>query len=113
MFSRKFILTGFALGVVAVLLLRCAPAFADPAPLLSITRASLAAGADYAGYAQNGQQPLPDFKKAFEIGVYGAYVLTPHVTLTASGAYDVDNKWTRYRVGLRTVLWRGSDTVAK
>jgi hypothetical protein len=104
------------LVLVAFFGLLCAPAHAQTTaatPMLSITRASLAAGIDYASYGQQGNQPLPDFKKAFEVGLYGAYVLTPHVTATGSGAYDVDNRWIRWRVGLRTVLWRGSDTVAR
>lgn len=78
-------------------------------PLFDISRASLAAGVDYAGYQQQGAQKLPDFKKAFEVGLYGAYVLTPHVTATGSGAWDVDNKWIRWRVGIRTVIWKGQD----
>lgn len=78
-------------------------------PLLSKDRASLALGLDYASYTQQGVQPLPLFKKAWEPGVFGAYVLTPHATLTGSGCYDVDNKWMRWKVGVRMVLWRGRD----
>ena len=97
------------LAAVAATLFVTSLAQAADQPLLSIKRASLAAGVDYAGNQQQGLQKLPDSKKAFEVGLYGAYVLTPHITATASGAYDVDNKWIRYRVGVRTVLWRGSD----
>jgi hypothetical protein len=98
----------FILTLLALTAPECHAADAQH-PLFDVTRASLAAGVDYAGYQQQGQQPLPDFKKAFEVGLYGAYVLTPHVTLTGSGAWDVDNKWIRWRVGVRTVLWKGRD----
>ena len=78
-------------------------------PLFSKDRASLALGLDYAAYQQVGDEPLPQFKKAWEPCVLGAYVLTPHLTLTGSGAYDVDNRWMRWKVGIRTVLWKGKD----
>ena len=78
-------------------------------PLLSKDRASLALGLDYAAYQQKGSEPLPAFKKAWEPGLFAAYVLTPHATLTGSGCYDVDNKFARWKVGLRVVLWRGKD----
>ena len=99
------------MGVVAVAL-ACALAGQSQAaeqPLLSKDRASLAVGLDYAWYQKAGAEPLPSFKKAWEPGLFGAYVLTPHVTLTGSGAYDLDNKFVRWKVGVRTVLWRGKD----
>ena len=99
------------LGVVAATL---AVSLADTAkaaeqPLFSKDRASLALGLDYAAYQKVGDEPLPQFKKAWEPSIFGAYVLTPHLTLTGSGAYDVDNKFARWKVGIRTVLWRGKD----
>ena len=78
-------------------------------PLFSKDRASLALGLDYAAYQKVGSEPLPQFKKAWEPGLFGAYVLTPHLTLVGSGAYDVDNRWMRWKVGIRTVLWKGKD----
>ena len=84
-------------------------ALAAEQPLFSKDRASLALGLDYAAYQQVGTEPLPQFKKAWEPCVLGAYVLTPHLTLTGSGAYDVDNRWMRWKVGVRTVLWKGKD----
>ena len=76
-------------------------------PLFSKDRASLAAGLDYAAYSRWGDTSIPTFKKEFEVGLYGAYVLTPHLTLTGSAAGGVDNKLIRYRVGVRTVIWSG------
>ena len=78
-------------------------------PLFAIERASLGAGLDYAWWQNQGDHELPPFKKAWEAGLYGAYVLTPHFTATASTVYDFDNKWIRYRLGVRFVLWRGED----
>ena len=96
------------LAVVALMAL-AGVAKAAEQPLFSKDRASLALGLDYAAYQKVGDEPLPSFKKAWEPGIFGAYVLTPHLTLTGSGAYDVDNKWMRWKVGIRTVLWRGKD----
>ena len=97
--------------LVAVVALMALAGVAQAAeqPLFSKDRASLALGLDYAAYQKVGDEPLPQFKKAWEPCVLGAYVLTPHLTLTGSGAYDVDNKWMRWKVGIRTVLWRGKD----
>ena len=96
------------LAVVALMAL-AGVAQAGEQPLFSKDRASLALGLDYAAYQKVGDEPLPQFKKAWEPGIFGAYVLTPHLTLTGSGAYDVDNKWMRWKVGIRTVLWKGKD----
>lgn len=103
---RKGVFVGVTL---AVLLALAGVAQASEQPLLSKDRASLAVGLDYAWYQKAGSEPLPQFKKAWEPGLFGAYVLTPHVTLTGSGAYDLDNKFVRWKVGVRTVLWRGKD----
>lgn len=102
-------------GFLVALFLMCAvaglasTASAAEKPILDKSRASLALGLDYAFYQKVGSEPLPEFKKAWEPGIFGAYVLTPHLTLTGSGAYDVDNKFMRWKVGVRTVLWRGKD----
>lgn len=111
--NRKFLAMS-AVVALAVTLALCATGLADSAigaeqPLFSKDRASLALGLDYAAYQQVGDEPLPQFKKAWEPCVLGAYVLTPHLTLTGSGAYDVDNRWMRWKVGIRTVLWKGKD----
>ena len=97
--------------LVAVVALMALAGVAQAAeqPLFSKDRASLALGLDYAAYQKVGTEPLPQFKKAWEPCVLGAYVLTPHLTLTGSGAYDVDNRFARWKVGIRTVLWRGKD----
>ena len=105
----------WSIFLVAVFLTCAAAGLASPAgaaegkPILDKSRASLAFGLDYAFYQKVGSEPLPEFKKAWEPGLFGAYVLTPHLTLTGSGAYDLDNKWMRWKVGVRTVLWRGKD----
>jgi len=101
----------FLAAVLAALVTLGVAASAQAAerPLLDKSRASLALGLDYAWYQKAGAEPLPTFKKAWEPGLFGAYVLTPHLTLTGSGAYDVDNRFARWKVGIRTVLWRGKD----
>ena len=103
-----FKLVGAGLLMLAALAM-CNPAHAAEQPLLSITRASLAVGVDYASYQNQGDQRLPNFVKEFEPGIFGAYVLTPHATLVGSGCYGLDNKIIRWKVGVRAVLWRGRD----
>ena len=100
---------GFLVAVFLMCVAAGAASAADQRPILDVSRASLAVGLDYAWYQKAGDEPLPAFKKAWEPGLFGAYVLTPHLTLTGSGAYDLDNKWMRWKVGVRTVLWRGKD----
>lgn len=98
------------------LLTLAAPALAqDAQPILSTSRLSLAAAADYCGYQAAGAQDVPKFTKSWEFGVIGAYTLVapkigqsgPILSLAAGSAYDVDNKWFRHRVGLRLVLFKG------
>ena len=108
MASSKVAVTAVVAALVAVAAFSGVARAAEQ-PLFSKDRASLALGLDYAAYQKVGDEPLPQFKKAWEPVVLGAYVLTPHLTLTGSGAYDVDNKWMRWKVGIRTVLWRGKD----
>lgn len=99
----KIVLAAVFLTVAA------AVAQAEDKPLFSLDRASLAVGMDYAWYQAAGDEPVPTFSKAWEPGLFGAYVLTPHLTLTGSGRYDLDNKLVRWKVGVRAVIWRGRD----
>lgn len=93
-----------------------APAFAQQSvPILAKERLSLGVLADYCGFQSAGDQPTPTFSKSWEFGAMGAYTLVapapgvrgPILSLAASSAYDVDNKWFRHRIGLRLVLFKG------
>jgi len=101
-----FLVAVFLMCAVAGL---ASTASAAEKPILDKSRASLAVGLDYAWYQKAGDEPLPQFKKAWEPGLFGAYVLTPHLTLTGSGCYDLDNKHARWKVGVRAVIWKGRD----
>lgn len=110
---KRFILA--ALAAIAVLT-AAAPAFAQAdQPIVSMSRLSLGASADYCGYQNAGEQRLPDYAKSWEVGIVGAYTLVapapgtkgPILSLAAASAYDVDNKWFRHRIGLRLVLFKG------
>lgn len=87
----------------------------DNVPILSMTRVSLGASADYCGFQRSGDQPLPAYTKSWELGIVGAYTLVspkpgvagPTLSLAAASSYDVDNKWFRHRLGLRLVVFRG------
>ena len=82
--------------------------------MLSWDRLALSAGLDYAWYSApaNTSSTPPAFTKEFEPGLYGAYVLvapppnTPGtiVTLAGSGAYGLDNKLYRFKLGIRVGL---------
>ena len=97
--------------LAALLLCLALPVFAQTAdvPALSFKRASLAAGVDYAMWSNPQQVPATAFKKEWEASLFAAYVLTPRFTLTGSGAYLLDSRLIRWRVGVRTVLWKGRD----
>lgn len=110
---KRFILAAIA---VLTLALVAAPAFAQAdQPIFSMSRLSAGVSADYCGWQNAGEQPLPEFAKSWEFGVVGSYVLVaprpgtkgPILSLAAASAYDVDNKWFRHRVGLRIVLFKG------
>ena len=78
-------------------------------PLFSKDRASLAAGLDYAFWSNPTGAPSTAFKKEWEASLYAAYVLTPRFTIASSAAYLTDSKLVRYRVGIRTVIWKGRE----
>ena len=90
----------------AFLCMLASNAMAETKPLFSKDRVSLAAGLDYSFYNRAGVEPVPSFKKEWEVGLFGAYNLTPKLSLTSSAGYGFDNKFVRYKVGLRTVIWR-------
>ena len=79
-------------------------------PLFSLKRASLAAGVDYALWSNPQNVPATAFKKEWEASLFAAYVLTPRFTLTGSSAWLTDSRLIRWRVGVRTVIWRGRDS---
>lgn len=98
------------------LFVSAAPCFAqDDQPILSKTRLSAGFSADYCGYQNAAEQPLPKFAKSWEVGMVASYVLVapapgasgPILSLAAATSYDVDNKWFRHRVGLRLVVFKG------
>ena len=78
---------------------------------LSLERVSVAAGLNYLWYAApfDSSDPVPTWPRGFEVGLYGAYNLTPHASLTASLSYMPDNKWIEQRIGIRFRLFRGYD----
>ena len=98
--------------MLAVLLLTfagLAHAQAD-VPLLSLKRASFAVGVDYALWSNPEGVIATSFKKEWEVAAFAAYVLTPRFTLTGSSAWLTDSRLIRWKVGVRTVLWKGRDS---
>lgn len=79
--------------------------------VLSLERVSVAGGLNYLWYAApfESSDPVPTWPRGFEVGLYGAYNLTPHASLTASLSYMPDNKWIEQRIGIRFRLFRGYD----
>jgi len=101
---KRIILTVLFLALASV-----ASAQVSDKPLFSKDRASLAAGLDYAMWGNPKGVVTTQFKKEFEASLYGAYVLTPRFTLTGSAGWLTDSRVIRYRVGIRTVIWKGRD----
>lgn len=102
--------------ILAATLLAAAPSHAQAdQPILSKSRLSAGVLADYCGFQKAGDQRLPEFTKSWEFGLAGAYTLVapapgtsgPILSLAASSAYDVDNKWFRHRIGIRLILFKG------
>lgn len=102
---KRLLLSLFALAVVSSV----AHAQAEPKPLLSAERLSLAVGANYAFFTAplESSSRLPEFKKEFEAGVFAAYNLTPHLSAVGSSVYGLDNKQFRTSLGLRVRIFQG------
>lgn len=88
-----------------------AQAVSEPKPLLSIERLSLGAGVNYAFFSAplESSARIPEFEKEFEVGVFAAYNLIPHLSLVGSSVYGLDNKLFRSSVGLRVRLFQGGE----
>ena len=90
----------------------CKSAHAEGAvdqPLLSWERVSFAAGVNHAWYAAplDGSAAPPPASHEWEAGIFGAYNITPLLSLTASSLYGFDNKAVQTRVGVRIRLGKG------
>ena len=73
---------------------------AETASLLSLKRVSIAAGLSHRWGADRTNQ--------YVTGLYGAYNVTPHLSLTGSVAYLHVSEKLEKQVGIRIRLWRGS-----
>jgi len=97
--------TAILLALLALPLLQ-QQAQAANAPILALSRLSIGAGAQLAwtGAAQE-QEP--------QVGLYGAYNLTPHVSLSGGGVYSFKSEKVEPILGVRVLLWKGAAPVAK
>lgn len=104
----KFVL---AVLLVCILAATASAHEAEDKPLMSLDRVSVAAGINYLWYAApfDTSDPVPSFPRGFEVGLYGAYNLSPHLSLTGSVAYMPDNKQLEQRLGLRFRLYQGKE----
>lgn len=81
-------------------------------PILSMQRLSIAGGVSYDWYSDarvDDAAPIPPFGKEWSVGLHGAYLLTRQAAIVGTSVYGLDNKQFRHSVGVRIVLWRGSD----
>lgn len=101
----------FIIAALAVLALAGTAQAAEDVPAFSLTRISVAAGVDYTQFQTTADTPFPEWtdKKAWQPGIFAAYVLTPKVALTASASMNTESHWVEYRVGARVILWKGAD----
>lgn len=97
-------------AVAVALVAMAAVAQAADKPLFDWSRLSFAGGVNYKWIAAptDASAPVPAFGKEWEAGVYGAYNLTPMLSLTGSSVYGFDNKQVESRVGLRVRLGNGN-----
>ena len=80
--------------------------------LLSVSRIAIAAGASYDWHNGPALNPQPTFEKEFAAGLYGAYVLTEHVSGFAAAVWGVDNKTLRFSPGAHYRFHVGSEFFA-
>lgn len=75
-------------------------------PLLSWDRLSMSAGVDYAFYNDPAATSarVPEFRKEWEVGIYGSYVIVERLHVAGSIAHGLDNKLLRSKLGLRLTL---------
>lgn len=79
---------------------------------LHLSRVAVAAGAGYDWHFGSALNPKPAFKKEVTAGLYGAYVLTPHLSFGAGVTYGVDNRVWRLAPGLHYRTTVGSEYFA-
>jgi hypothetical protein len=72
---------------------------AEDAPILSMRRVSFATGVDHKWFDTG--------ERNWQAGVFGAYNLTPHLSLTGSSVYDWRSKWLEHKVGIRIRIFTG------
>ena len=91
---------------VATLALLASPATAQApadsvtvAPLFSLKRVSLATGLDHRWEPGGGRQYL--------LGAFGAYNVTPHLSLTGAARYGFESEKVEPWVGVRIRIWQG------
>lgn len=101
----------FAVLLVCTLAATASAQGSEDKPLATLDRVSVAAGLNYMWYSApfDTSDPVPAFSRGFEVGVYGAYNLTPHLSLTGSVSYMLDNKQLEQRLGLRFRLYQGKE----
>lgn len=87
------------LATLALLALAGTAGAAETAPVLSMRRLSLAAGVNHRWQPAGNPQ--------WVTGLYGAYNLTPHLSLTGSVAYLHSGERLEQQVGVRIRLWQG------
>lgn len=109
----------FLVAFVALLALACFPASAQTAPpapkevsILWLNRLALSAGANYDWHTGSALNPEPTFKKEFAGGLYGAYVLTEHLSAYGAAVYGVDNKVFRFSPGIHYRFHAGTEFFA-
>lgn len=77
------------------------PPVPTEAPILSMKRVSLATGANFKWYDTEA-------RKAWNVGVYGAYNLTPHLSLVGSAEKGLDRAGVEGKVGVRIRIFQGA-----
>ena len=74
---------------------------AEDAPILSMRRVSFATGVDHKWHH--------DGVRNWQAGVFGAYNISPHLSLVGSSVYDWRHQYLEHKVGIRIRIFTGRE----
>ena len=101
--------------IAALLAALTAPATAQEhakKSLLDPSRAAIAGGVNYEWHGGDAVTPAPAFGKEFTTGIYGAWVLTEHLSAYSAAVYGVDTRQIRFTPGLHARFDLGREKLA-
>ena len=80
------------------------------APLLSASRLTLATGANYRWSTtplSGASEPILGRHAEWEAGLFGAFTVTPHLSLVGATTLGLNSRQFRHTLGVRFRIWQG------